>query len=72
MFAVGFGHTFNIFFGATSELIAIPTGVKIFNWMATMWGGKIRFYYLDDVRCLLYRYFRDGRCDWCKLCDLPD
>ena len=28
---------------ATSMLIAIPTGVKIFNWLATMWGGALRF-----------------------------
>jgi cytochrome c oxidase subunit 1 len=43
MFAVGLGTTFNAFFAATSMLIAVPTGVKIFNWIATMWGGSIRF-----------------------------
>ena len=43
MFAVGLGTTFNAFFAATSMLIAIPTGVKIFNWTATMWGGSIQF-----------------------------
>ena len=30
-------------FAASSMLIGIPTGVKIFNWLATMWGGSIRF-----------------------------
>jgi cytochrome c oxidase subunit 1 len=30
-------------FGVTTMLIAIPTGVKIFNWIFTMWGGSIRF-----------------------------
>lgn len=43
MFAVGLGTTFDAFFAATSMLIAVPTGVKIFNWIATMWGGSILF-----------------------------
>jgi heme/copper-type cytochrome/quinol oxidase subunit 3 len=43
MFAVGLGRTADAFFGAASMLIAIPTGVKIFNWIATMWGGSLRF-----------------------------
>ncbi|MDB6112411.1 MAG: cytochrome c oxidase, subunit [Pedosphaera sp.] len=43
MFAVGLGHTAEGFFAASSMLIAIPTGVKIFNWIATMWGGSLRF-----------------------------
>jgi cytochrome c oxidase subunit I len=42
MFAVGLGHAWDYAFGASSLLIAIPTGVKIFNWIATMWGGSIR------------------------------
>jgi len=43
MFAVGLGHGWDLAFGASSMLIAVPTGVKIFNWIATMWGGAIRF-----------------------------
>jgi cytochrome c oxidase subunit I len=42
MFAVGLGNTFNAFFAASSMLIAVPTGVKIFNWAATMWGGSVK------------------------------
>jgi cytochrome c oxidase subunit I len=42
MFAVGLGDAENAFFSATSMLIAVPTGVKVFNWLATMWRGKIR------------------------------
>jgi len=42
MFAVGLGHAWDLAFGASSMLIAVPTGVKIFNWIATMWGGAIR------------------------------
>ena len=43
MFAVGLGHGADLAFAAGSMLIAIPTGVKIFNWIGTMWGGSIRF-----------------------------
>src|SRR5258706_14566759 len=43
MFAVGLPPIAQMFFAATSTLIAIPTGVKIFNWIATMWGGRVRF-----------------------------
>jgi cytochrome c oxidase subunit I len=42
MFAVGLGHAWEYAFGASSLLIAVPTGVKIFSWIATMWGGSIR------------------------------
>jgi cytochrome c oxidase subunit I len=43
MFAVGMGPVADAAFSLTSMLIAIPTGVKIFNWTATMWGGALRF-----------------------------
>ena len=43
MFATGLGQPWDVIFGFASMLIAIPTGVKIFNWIATMWGGRIRF-----------------------------
>jgi len=43
MFAVGLGQGFDGIFAASSMLIAIPTGIKIFNWAATLWGGAIRF-----------------------------
>ena len=43
MFAVGLPTFFNAIMAGTSMLIAIPTGVKIFNWLATMWGGALRF-----------------------------
>jgi cytochrome c oxidase subunit I+III len=42
MFAAGLGHRADIAFAAGSMLIAVPTGVKIFNWIATMWGGSLR------------------------------
>ena len=43
MFAVGLGHSIDTMFAISSMLIAVPTGVKIFNWIATMWNGSIRF-----------------------------
>jgi cytochrome c oxidase subunit 1 len=43
MFAVGMGPIADSIFGITTMLIAIPTGVKIFNWLGTMWGGSLRF-----------------------------
>jgi cytochrome c oxidase subunit 1 len=42
MFAVGLGPIADSVFALTTMLIAIPTGVKIFNWLATLWGGQLR------------------------------
>ncbi len=41
-FTMGAGPGVNAFFGLSTMLIAIPTGVKIFNWIFTMWGGRIQ------------------------------
>ena len=43
MFAVGLGPLADSYFAIVTMLIAIPTGVKIFNWLATIWGGQLRF-----------------------------
>ena len=43
MFTVGMTSGANTFFVLSTMAIAVPTGIKIFNWLATMWGGKIRF-----------------------------
>ena len=42
-FTMGAGGDVNGFFGIASMVIAVPTGVKIFNWLFTMYGGRIRF-----------------------------
>ena len=42
MFASGLGPVATSAFGLTTMLIAIPTGVKIFNWLGTVWGGAVR------------------------------
>ena len=43
MFTTGMGPTALTVFTITTMLIAVPTGVKIFNWIGTMWGGSIEF-----------------------------
>jgi cytochrome c oxidase subunit 1 len=43
MFAVGLGPVANTAFGVSTAIIAVPTGVKIFNWMATMARGDLHF-----------------------------
>ena len=43
MFTIGMSAGANTFFVLSTMAIAVPTGIKIFNWLATMWGGKIRF-----------------------------
>ena len=42
-FTMGAGADVNAFFGITTSIIAVPTGVKIYNWLFTMYGGRIRF-----------------------------
>jgi cytochrome c oxidase subunit 1 len=43
MFATGMGPIADSFFALSTMLIGIPTGIKIFNWLGTMWGGSIRY-----------------------------
>ncbi len=42
-FTMGAGADVNGFFGIMTMIIAVPTGVKIFNWLFTMWAGRVRF-----------------------------
>ncbi len=43
MFAVGMGPVADAVFAVNTMLIAVPTGVKIFNWIGTTWGGSLNF-----------------------------
>jgi len=43
MFAIGLGQGLSIWFAVATMLVGVPTGMKLFNWIATMYGGKIRF-----------------------------
>jgi cytochrome o ubiquinol oxidase subunit 1 len=42
-FTMGAGANVNAFFGMMTMIIAVPTGVKVFNWLFTLYGGRIRF-----------------------------
>ena len=43
MFTIGMTSTGNTFFAVSTMMVGVPTGIKIFNWLGTMWGGKLRF-----------------------------
>src|SRR5271169_5959687 len=43
MFTIGMNSYANSFFTITTMVVGIPTGIKIFNWLGTMWGGKLQF-----------------------------
>ena len=43
MFATGMGPIADTAFSLSTMVIAIPTGVKIFNWLGTIWGGSIQY-----------------------------
>jgi cytochrome c oxidase subunit 1 len=43
MYCVGMSRTVDLLFASSSLLVSIPTGIKMFNWLATMYGGKVSF-----------------------------
>src|SRR5271163_1419781 len=43
IFTIGMPSYANAFFTITSMIVGVPTGIKIFNWLGTMWGGKLIF-----------------------------
>ena len=55
MFTTGLGPVANSAFALSTMFIAVPTGVKIFNWLGTMWGGDHPIQDADAVRARLHR-----------------
>ena len=52
MFTIGMNSYANTFFTISTMVVGIPTGIKIFNWLGTMWGGKLDF---QSSSALLHR-----------------
>ncbi len=63
MFAVGMPDVSMLFFSADSFLIGVPTGIKIFAWLATMWGGQTAPQNADAVRHRAYCAVHDRRAE---------
>ena len=62
-FTMGAGADVNAFFGIMSSIIAVPTGVKVFNWLFTLFRGRIVFTNAGPVSGRLYGHFRYRRLD---------
>src|SRR6476659_2460241 len=74
MFAVGFSTPVDIWFMVASLAIAVPTGVKIFNWIGTLWMGRIRYEppMLFAIGFILLFMIPVCRVTWCfQLCPYP-
>ncbi len=70
MFTIGMSVEMKMYFTAATMVIAVPTGIKIFSWIATMWGGSLSFktpmVWAHGLHLHVHRWRRDGcgSCQW--------
>ena len=61
MYVSGMNPYFGFFFATTTLIIAIPTAIKVYNWVLTLWRGDIHLSDADAVRPRLHRHLRERR-----------
>jgi cytochrome c oxidase subunit 1 len=71
MFATGLPASIRAVFMFLTMLIAVPTGIKIFSWVATLWGGNIRFYTAALFAISFVAFFLIGGLDGIFLASIP-
>ena len=64
MFTVGLSVNTLAYFTVATMIIAVPTGIKVFSWIATMWGGSIEFKTPNVVCYRIYIFIYSWRCNW--------
>ena len=63
MYVSGMNPHFGFFFATTTLIIAVPTAIKVYNWVLTLWRGDIHLTDADAVRAGFHRHFREWRPD---------
>ncbi len=71
MFVTGLPYSVQFFFSVSTMIIGVPTGVKIFSWLATLWGGSIRYDTPMLFACGFLLMFLIGGIDGVYLGSLP-
>ena len=63
MYVSGMNPYFGFFFATTTLIIAVPTAIKVYNWVLTLWRGNIHLHRPDAVRHRVHLHFRQWRPD---------